>query len=374
MKKFLFYLLIFLIFFISKNICKSYEYSPEIQNEILEQFEESDAKNLNKNLPDYSLEFFNQANINIKNIFSVKNLRFESLINIILNLLKNKIFLFIKFIIPVIFIIIIYSFVSSFCESEQEILKFIITCLVCISTSFNLLKIIQNIVLCLNIASKFVLCFIPVFSSFAISLGLPLSSAAFNSSILFFNQIIMSIAKDIIIPVSNTMSGLCIISSVSSKIKLNKIFDIFYSVIKYLLIFFGALISFIFSVQKIIGNSIENLAGKEIKFMSNLIPIVGSALSDAAIVVRNSAKILWVNIGSFGTISIIFIFLPNIIDCLVLNISFQICEFLSQIFDFKNLENLFLSFKKIINILLAIEIIFTFIFIFVTSITMKINI
>ena len=317
-----------------KNICKSIEYSPEIKKEISEQFEESGAKNLSKNLPDYSLELLNQANIH--DIFSVKNLSFESIINIILNLIKNKIFAPIKFIIPIIFIIII--------------------------------------VLCLNIASKFVLCFIPVFGAFAISLGFPISGAAFNSSILFFNQIIMSMAKDMIIPVCSAMSSFCVISSLSTKIKLNKIFDIFYSIIKWLLIFFGALISFVFSVQKIIGNSIESLAGKELKFMSGLIPIVGSALSDATLIVRSSARILWVNIGSFGIIAIIFIFLPTVIDCLVWNISFQICEFLSQIFDFKNLENLFSSFRKIINIVLAIEIMFIFIFIFATSIAMKVNI
>lgn len=370
MKKILF--LLILIFFIPKNICKSIEYSPGIKKEISEQFEESGAKNLNKNLPDYSLEFLNQANI--YDIFSVKNLSFDSIINIILNLIKNKIFAPIKFIIPIIFIIIIYSFFGCFCEFEQEIIKFIITCFVCILTSFNLIKNIQNIVLCLNIASKFVLCFIPVFGAFAISLGFPISGAAFNSSILFFNQIIMSMAKDMIIPVCSAMSSFCVISSLSTKIKLNKIFDIFYSAIKWLLIFFGALISFVFSVQKIIGSSIESLAGKELKFMSSLIPIVGSALSDATSIVRSSARIVWVNIGSFGIIAIILIFLPTIIDCLVWNISFQICEFLSQIFDFKNLENLFSSFRKIINIALAIEIMFIFIFIFATSIAMKVNI
>ena len=358
MKKILF--LLILIFFIPKNICKSIEYSPGIKKEISEQFEESGAKNLNKNLPDYSLEFLNQANI--YDIFSVKNLSFDSIINIILNLIKNKIFAPIKFIIPIIFIIIIYSFFGCFCEFEQEIIK------------FNLIKNIQNIVLCLNIASKFVLCFIPVFGAFAISLGFPISGAAFNSSILFFNQIIMSMAKDMIIPVCSAMSSFCVISSLSTKIKLNKIFDIFYSAIKWLLIFFGALISFVFSVQKIIGSSIESLAGKELKFMSSLIPIVGSALSDATSIVRSSARIVWVNIGSFGIIAIILIFLPTIIDCLVWNISFQICEFLSQIFDFKNLENLFSSFRKIINIALAIEIMFIFIFIFATSIAMKVNI
>ena len=340
-----------------KNICKSIEYSPEIKKEISEQFEESGAKNLNKNLPDYSLEFLNQANI--YDIFSVKNLSFDSIINIILNLIKNKIFAPIKFIIPIISIIIIYSFFGCFCEYEQEILKFIITCFVCILTSFNLIKNIQSVVLCLNIASKFVLCFIPVFGAFAISLGFPISGAAFNSSILFFNQIIMSMAKDMIIPVCSAMSSFCVISSLSTKIKLNKIFDIFYYIIKRLLIFFFDFIYFVFSV---------------IKFMSSLIPIVGSALSDATLIVRSSARILWVNIGSFGIIAIIFIFLPTIIDCLVWNISFQICEFLSQIFDFKNLENLFSSFRKIINIALAIEIMFIFIFIFATSIAMKVNI
>lgn len=347
------------------NFCFSYEYPREIQSEISEQLKSSDVGKIKENLPDYSIDLLEQSNI--KDIFSVKNLNNQKIFYIVLNLLKKYLINPLKTIIPVISAIIIYSFFSYFFVDNQKITKFIITCFSCISMSYPVLITVKNVVLSLNAASKFVLFFIPIFMTFAISAGTPLSSAAFNSAILYFNQIVMEITNHLVVPINNTLTGLCMISSLSTEIKIKKIFDIFYSIIKWCLIFFGSLISFVFSIQKIIGESSDSIISKEIKFASGLVPIVGTSLSDAAGIVQSSAKILETNVGIFGIISLFFVFLPCILECISWNIVFQICEFLSQIFGFENLEILFSSLKKTINVILSLVIIFLFIFIFSTG-------
>ena len=358
------------IIFIFHPKCNSEFYSAEINKEINEQIKDINCENIINQLPEYSVNFFKDQNINI---FSVKNLNFENSINLILSILKNKFTFPIKFLLSVSFILLVFCLFSSFFQYNQDIFKFILTCIVCTSISYPITKCVDNIIICLKIASNFLSCFIPIFMTFAISTGFPLSAAAFNSTILYCNQIIMEFSKNTLLPINNTMIGLCIISSLSTKIKTKKIFDIFYSIVKYLLIFFGTLISFIFSIQKIIGNSIDSVVSKELKFISSFMPIIGSVLSDAVITVRSSAKILESNVGAFGMISVFLIFLPSIIESYIWIITFQICEFFSSVFNLDNLEILFSSLRKTLNVSLSIVILFIFIFIFVTSATINIK-
>ena len=251
---------LFIISLFLNHFCFSYEYPREIQSEISEQLKSSDVGKIKENLPDYSIDLLEQSDV--KDIFSVKNLNNQKIFDMVLDLLKKYLINPLKIIIPVISAMIIYSFFSYFFVDNQKITKFIITCFSCISISYPVFITVKNVVLSLNAASKFILFFIPIFMTFAISAGTPLLSAAFNSAIIYFNQIVMEITNHLVVPINNTLTGLCIISSLSTEIKIKKIFDIFYSVIKWCLIFFGSLVSFVFSIQKIIGESYDGIISK----------------------------------------------------------------------------------------------------------------
>lgn len=368
MKRVFFVFVLMILFFQSK--CYSEYYSSEINYEIQKQIECVNTKKLMNQLPDSSIDLLKKYNIDI---FSVKNLNFVNFTDIIISITKTKLVFPIKFLLSIICILLVFCIFLYFCQNGKEILNFILICSICISVSYPIIDCVNKIVVCLKIASNFILCFVPIFMTFAISAGFPTSSAIFNSTILYCNQIIMEFSKNILLPISNSMIGLSIISSLSTKIKAKKIFDIFYSIIKFILIFVGTMISFVFSIQKMIGSSIDSAVSKELKMLSGLIPIVGSSLGDATITVRSSAKILEANVGAFGMVSVLLIFLPSILESYIWIISLQICEFLSHIFDFENLEIFFSSLRKTINISLSIIAIFIFIFIFVTSAIMNIK-
>lgn len=371
MKKiFLFFLISFL--FLQNYICiADYHYSPELDFEISEQLKDSNINIIKENLPQYSIDLLNEAKIN--DIFAIRNLNIPRVLCIILKYLKNKIISPIKFLLPVITLLIIFSIFTSFCDTNQEIFKFIVSCFCCIAMSYPIMIVIKNLAFSLKLASKFVLCFIPVFMSFAVASGSPLAAVSFNSTVLYCNQVIIEFIQNLLLPISNTMAGLCIISSLSQKIKLDKMFKIFDCLLKWFLMAFAIIVSLIFSIQKIVGTSVDSILSKKVNFFSGLVPIVGSSLSDALSIVRSSAKIIESNLGAFGILSIFFIFLPPILECYSWNIFLQIGGFLSQMFEFENISVLFSSFRKILNISLAITAIFAFIFIFTTSAIMKIE-
>ena len=364
MKRIIFFII--LIFF-SQIKCKAVNYSPSISEEINQQIIQSDARKIKETLPPYAVD-----SLTYLNAFDIKSIGDLNIYNIFDLFLKNIQIKIKKPLFNIIFLIIILSIlsvVSSFYQSE--IIEFIVSLFICVSMSSGILDILKSSILSLKFSSNFISCFVPIFLTFALSLGHPFSAHAFNVSLLYCNKVMIDITENFMFSIINFMSGLSIISSISIKLKLQKIFDIFYTSIKWILIIFSSLVSFAFSIQKIISSSLDNALNKELKFAMGLVPIIGSAINDASSVVKASSKILQVNIGIFGILSILFIFLPSIVDCLIWIFAFQICEFTSEMFEFNSLKRLFLSFKKIINIILSFIIICFLIFVFSTSSIMK---
>ena len=365
MKKIILFIMI--VLFIQTK-CKATSPLPiSVLNEIDEQLIQSDANKIKENLPTYAIDSLNY--LDAFDLKSMGNINIYNLINIFLRNLRIKIKKPFLNIILLIVILSILSIISSF--YKNEIIEFIVSLFVCVNMSSGIFDILKSSILSLKFSSNFISCFIPVFLTFVLSLGHPFSSHMFNVSLLYCNKIIIDVTENFMFPIINFMSGLSIISSISVKLKLQKIFDIFYTSIKWILIIFSSLISFIFSIQKIISSSLDSTLTKEIKFAIGLVPIIGSAINNASSIVKSSSKILQVNIGIFGILSVLFIFLPSIVECLIWIFAFQICEFTSEMFEFDSLKRLFLSFKKIINIILSFVIICFLIFIFATSSIMK---
>lgn len=365
MKKIIFFIILMIF---SQIKCKAVTSPPSsISEEINEQIVQSDANKIKENLPSHVVDSL--IYLNAFDIKSMENLNIYNIINIFLHHIQIKIKKPFFNIILLIIILSILSIVSSF--YQNEIVEFIASLFVCINMSSGILDILKSSILSLKFSSNFILCFVPIFLTFALSLGHPFSAHAFNVSLLYCNKLMIDITENFMFSIINFMSGLSIISSISVKLKLQKLFDIFYASIKWILIVFSSVISFAFSIQKIISSSLDNTLTKEIKFAMGLIPIIGSAINDASSVVKASSRILQVNIGIFGILSILFIFLPSIVDCLIWIFAFQICEFTSEMFEFNSLKRLFISFKKVINIILSFIIICFLIFVFSTSSIMK---
>jgi len=369
---------IFICFFwFSFSSCKCYAFDfakvpKDITEEYSEQINISGADKLKDSLPEYSLDLLNRANINSLN--STDQINLERVMIIVTDILKNKIKKPIKCILPIISILIFFALVSSLQSYKNMdidgILKSIISCLVSSFLIFSILKTIKTAVLAITFASNFIFCFLPIFLTSVVASGIPLSASIFNSTIVYCNQIIMNLSKNIV-PIANSMASMCIVASISSKVNFKRLFDILYSIIKWILIFASFLISLIFSLQRLVTSSVETAITKEIKFAVGLVPIIGSAIGDAASTVTTSARILSTNVGVFGILSLFFIFLPSILECCVWMASLQFCEFFSQMFELKNLVILFSSLRKTISVVFAIIVICLLIFIFTTSAVIK---
>ena len=130
-------------------------------------------------------------------------------------------------------------------------------------------------------------------------------------------------------------------SNISEKIELNRLSNFLRSSIIWTLGAIVTVFTSILSLEGTLTSNIDGIAAKSIKSASNLIPVIGKALSESVDTVLGATSILKNSIGFIGLIIIIGICIIPIIKLLIIMVSYYllsaICEPISD--------------KKIVNLL-----------------------
>ena len=128
------------------------------------------------------------------------------------------------------------------------------------------------------------------------------------------------------------------------------------------------------SIQSIIGNSADTLSVKTGKFMvSNFVPVVGGAISDAYTTLKGSFGLLKSGVGGVGIMVILIMVLPTIITIGLNRIVISIASIGAEIFSVPGLAKLFKNISSVISIAFSIVISFSIMFIVSTALIMAIT-
>ncbi|MBO4816579.1 MAG: hypothetical protein J5507_06840 [Clostridia bacterium] len=130
-----------------------------------------------------------------------------------------------------------------------------------------------------------------------------------------------------ILPIAYVATAISILSNLSDKIQTGKLSKFLKSGISWTL---GVIVTAFVSLLSLEGNltsNIDGIAAKSIKAMSsNLVPVVGKALSDSTDMVLGATSILKNSIGIVGMIIIIGICIIPIIKLIVLTITYSLAQ------------------------------------------------
>lgn len=319
-------------------------------------------------------EFFSNEDIDIENITDLKNMDLGSLFRYIKDTVIEDISAPVRFMASIFILVFISSLITSL-SSDIVNKEFLNTFeIICVLTA--VIKICEPIYDCfvsvcdfIRSAAEFMMVFVPVFSSaIMLSSGEALASG-YNMTLFSLCTIIIEIAGNFIIPVLSMCLALSIVDAVNPVISLRGILKSFNKIvtisIKIILSVFVGLIS----VQSILGNASDGIGNRAIKMLiSNSIPVVGSALSEAYGTVRNSMAIFRSCIGIFGIVVIGLILLPIIIKVVIYRFTIMLSQTISELFDAKIFMRLFDNLDNVFSITFALLVSVIIIFIIAISI------
>lgn len=331
------------------------------QNNIYnEQWKASGAEDLPNKLPEETQSQLNSIGISGADWSSIQSLTPDSLFASILNITGEKSKNPLKAAAAVIGIMLLCALLEgmklSFGERQLSgVIGMVSTLCVCVI-------VVQPIVACIGDANNvikaaagFMLCTIPVITGIMIAGGQTVSAASYNMLMVGAGNVISMVASGFLVPLLNSFLALSIVSSVSPRLSLSGICDTFSKVTKWVLGFCMTVFVGLLTVQGLIGAAADSATSKTAKFvLSSFVPVVGSALGDAFTTVQSCVKLLKSGVGAFGLIAAGFIFLPSIIECLLWQITVNVCAAVGDIFELKQITGLLRAAGKVIGTIIAI--------------------
>jgi stage III sporulation protein AE len=360
MKKIIFVLLIFCaIFHFSHTYALESDEFDKIYNE---QLEESGADKLKNELPDEttkSLENIGGNKIDLKSLLNITPKKiFDEILRIFLQSAPTPF----RAAISIFAIIFLCSLIEGIKPSVYKnrykgIMPIVGALYVCVALIIPSLKFLNRTTGVIKGSASFMLSYIPVFSGIILSSGQPISANYYQLLMISLAEVISQIASHVMIPILSSFLAVSVVSSISSRLDISGISNIFHKAIKWILGLSMTIFTGVLSLQNVLATTADGAGKKALKFMvSNFVPVIGRALSDGILAVQGSLKILKSSVGVFVIIACGFIFLPILFECILWIFSLQLCVAVSTVFNIRGISKLLENTVKLFSLIFSIVI------------------
>ncbi|NLK70623.1 MAG: hypothetical protein GX286_04200 [Clostridiales bacterium] len=352
---------------------------PQETDVINEALNASGGNQLEQTYSEEVKRFFEENNIKLDNPEGIMSLNPKEIIGGILTKVKEMSAAPIKLLMSLMAIIILASLIQSISdttksESLNKIFD-IITILVCILIfSDSVCECIEQASVALSEGAIFMLGFVPVFASIAAGSGNLTSAGVYNVILVLVSEIAVQLASGFLMPLLSLCLALSIVDSINPAISLSSLIEGIKKTVTWCLGLMMTIFVGLLSIQSIIGNSADTLSVKTGKFMvSNFVPVVGGAISDAYTTLKGSFGLLKSGVGGVGIMVILIMVLPTIITIGLNRIVISIASIGAEIFSVPGLAKLFKNISSVISIAFSIVISFSIMFIVSTALIMAIT-
>lgn len=370
MKKLLVCLVVLMVFF-SSSICvvAKEDFTNNLKDEYYNKLFES--------LSDDSKEMIESISLDDLDYQKLSDLSPSDFFSFFINAIKGNINGAIKnFIIILSLIILISAFFTYIPQNEK--MKNILNSLSCVIIALiitpSLVSLLKASMSAIDIASKFMLVFIPILAGLIASCSNPVMAVSMNSVTIYIANLISHFSNKVLVPFMSIYYAISLSNCVSSEIDLKSLSEYIKNfVTKCLAIVSSFFISFL-SLKGIFTNSVDTVTTRGAKLLiSSTVPVIGANLSEAYSAVSGSLTLLKSSIGIFGIIALATFYLPIIIELSFWGLSFSLCSMISQTMGLNNVSTFLNSICNVVKTINLILIFSAVIFIISTGIMITIR-
>lgn len=346
------------LFSASANAEENYTDTDEILTRL---YYDSGADELIDIIPDEARDFLSMLDIDDFRMDSDSGFTPDSLIKALTYMISSNYIEPLRIFISIICIIFINAIFTSLRSGslggafELTLSTVTILCTVAI-VSPPVLLLISSLTDSIKTASDFMLMYIPVISVLIASSGKPLSASMYYGVMIYVCSGILKIVSMVVIPLLKSVTALSAVGSVSDKVKFTGVVEFFKKSLRIALTFCMSIFTAFLTMRTIITTSEDSLSNRAVKFaISNFVPLVGGALSDAYQTVLSCVKVLKSGVGVTAMIAVFAIFLPAVVKCLLWQIVLSAGVSVCGIFSDNKTASLLSSLSDVVSSIFAIE-------------------
>ena len=322
--------------------------------------EEIGGGNLSNSLDQNSQDSLKNLGIDEKDYNSIINLSFSDFFKEILRIAGQEGVTPLSSLALVMCLLLIYSVFDNFRDdlksrNMQTISDAVFVLIITLSIVTPVVSVVNRAVTSIENAGSFMLLYIPIMVVALITNGQGVTGASYYSFVVMVGEGITWLSSHLIAPLLSVFLGVSVTSSVSSDIKLDGIIREFSKFIKWVIAFVMTVFSGLLTFKTLITTAADTVSTRAVRFtLSSFIPIVGSALSEAYKTIQGSMTLLKTGLGVFVIISVVIVFLPVVINCLLWIISLNISSGVADMLGVKAPSSVLRSCSSVLSTLLVI--------------------
>ena len=322
--------------------------------------EEIGGGNLSNSLDQNSQDSLNNIGIDEKDYNSIINLSFSDFFKEILRIAGQEGVTPLSSLALVMCLLLIYSVFDNFRDdlksrNMQTISDAVFVLIITLSIVTPVVSVVNRAVTSIENAGSFMLLYIPIMVVALITNGQGVTGASYYSFVVMVGEGITWLSSHLIAPLLSVFLGVSVTSSISSDIKIDGIIRELSKFIKWVIAFVMTVFSGLLTFKTLITTAADTVSTRAVRFtLSSFIPIVGSALSEAYKTIQGSMTLLKTGLGVFVIISVVIVFLPVIINCLLWIISLNISSGVADMLGVKAPSSVLKSCSSVLSTLLVI--------------------
>lgn len=187
--------------------------------------------------------------------------------------------------------------------------------IICLVTVGKISSFLNCVLSCMSLNGKLMLSFIPAFVLLVSLSGNPASALTYNSFMLFFCEATSFFLENVFVSFVGLYFSLSIGLSFNPSVNLNRFVNGANRMLNLVLGFCATVFTGFLSVKNVLAAATDSVSVRGVRFLiGNLVPVIGSSLSEAYSSVLGSINLMKSSLAVLGIFSLIIINIPALTE------------------------------------------------------------
>ena len=210
--------------------------------------------------------------------------------------------------------------------------------------------------------------YIPIFTAFITASGHMATGMGYQTFLFFLVEGIGLMQTNLLYPAIQAAAALGLADCINPAFALHKIVESIRKGVIWLLVTVTTLFTALLSARSFVSVSADGLSAKTVKMLSaGLIPVVGSAVSEAYGTLQGSLRLMRSGVGVVGILAILWLMLPPVLSLLLYRLVFSVAALPAEMIGAESMARLYRNGSAVLTAAFAILVVYTMMMTFSTA-------
>lgn len=240
-------------------------------------------------------------------------------------------------------------------SASADVFSFLSAVVLSLCTFSKISSFLGCAVSAVELNSKLMGSFVPVFTLLISLSGNPTGALTYNSAVMFFCELMTFFISKVFLSLIGMYFALSVSFSFNSSINLNRFTNSVNRAVNLVLGFSASSFTAILSVKNILAYSADSLSVRGARFLlGSLVPVIGSSLSQAYSSVLASINLMKSSLGVLGIFALIILNIPAVTEGIIYYLMLCMLSFFAEVMGLYRASECLKSFSGCIKILLLV--------------------